>query len=358
MIEELATYWSGLKISLKQPALAGVLMRALKRHRRIEAEFRRLLMETLPGRERFRFPHLDLAAEAYFQRNFFSILFLSLFETLGIAEGRQEKYGLILHAVRGIVTSADNIVDREDKGAVKLIGCSGRTIPNIMLILLQDGLLHQAIHDLSDNVALRNAARTALMEALTAIAREEGAEEEGADITLLPDEVLGEIHSFRGGKLLQLAFVVPKVFEVESSDGIEAAMEGIHHIGMALQILDDVTDLAEDIANRNHNILRSWIVHLGPDGYLDNAALMKCSADELTFPERLFPQATREVIGRSMATAMEGFEILRRMGYPVDNETALGLIEMLFTLRGLKRLWDFWYSTERGVPDCAATSAG
>ncbi|MFP5213469.1 MAG: hypothetical protein ACLGPL_08830, partial [Acidobacteriota bacterium] len=77
-------YWEGLKISLRQPALVNELVKAVRLHRSVEAEFRQRLNETLPdGDDRLVFPHLKLPPTQYFQRNFFSILFLSLFETLG-----------------------------------------------------------------------------------------------------------------------------------------------------------------------------------------------------------------------------------------------------------------------------------
>ncbi|MFP5211742.1 MAG: hypothetical protein ACLGPL_00030, partial [Acidobacteriota bacterium] len=260
----------------------------------------------------------------------------------------------ILHAVRGVVTSADNILDREDKGAVKLELGEGRTLRNIMLILLQNGLIHQVLQDLApEDARLRQRAWSVLIEGLFSIANEESAEEEDVETVLSPEEILRSIHSFRGGKLLQLAFMVPKVFEAHLGDRFEAAMAGIYSIGLALQILDDVTDLAEDVQNRNHNVLRSWIVHHGPDGAIPDSDLKARSEAALKSPETTFPKATAQVVSLALRHAIHGFDRLRDIGYPVDHASSLELIRMLFRLRGLARLWDFWRENGTEPPHMA-----
>jgi|GEM_PF-266191 len=336
---DLEVFRSCLKQCLSRPDVALALAKAAIRHRQVEKEFRRRFAGSFPPEMRLQFPHLELAPYQYWQRNFFSILFISVFDALGIPADRCRSYGLILHAVRGIVTAADNILDHENKGAVRFAGREAAVLPNVLLILMQNGLIHEVLHEAMPEADTRKRAAAALMRALSAIALEECGEENGVETVLPPDELLAEICHFRGGELLRLAFVVPEVGEAQLADKWRMVGAAINRIGVALQVVDDITDFAEDITRRHHNVLRSCIVHRGPDGAVSDASLSKLPAERLAHPERDFPRATSQMITLALNLALEGFEHLHRAGHAIDRASALELIKMLFHLRGLRRLW-------------------
>ena len=344
-------YWSFLKQAVKRPAVALALARATLEHRAVEREFQRRLTAACPSDTPLEFPHLGLPPGEYWQRNFFSSLFLSIFKAVGIPPSRRRKYGLILHAVRGVVTAADNILDREDKGAVRM-QFDGAVLPHILTGILQQGVLHEAVAELAPDAETRRRAWHALTHALYDIAREEGGEENDVEIVLTPDRLLEDVHGYRGGRLLQLAFVVPETIETERSPQIRSVREAVRRIGLALQVLDDVTDFLEDITRRNHNMLRSWIVHRVPDGRTTDQALLDLPADVLAAPERAFPHATRQVLAHAVGLALDGFDRLHQAGHPIDRVAAESLIEMMFDLRGLCRLW----SHCTGAPAPASTA--
>ncbi len=108
-----------LKISFNQSGLVKLLSSAQKEHRLVEDKFSEMLCECECARNSV-FPFKELNAFKYFEKNFFSILFLSIFKAVGIPEGRILKYGVILHALRIIITCTDNILDDENKGPVFL----------------------------------------------------------------------------------------------------------------------------------------------------------------------------------------------------------------------------------------------
>ena len=336
------SYWTFLKHALAHPNVAYALGRASLEHRLVEKEFRRRMIEASVSGMDLDFPHLDLPPAAYWQRNFFSILFLSIFQTLGMRPGKRRTYGLILHAVRGIVTAADNILDNEDKGAVKLQLDGGTVLPNILLTLLQQRVLHDLIAAAAINEAADRRVNTALLGELFEIAREESSEERDVETAISPEGLLRDIHSYRGGRLLQLAFVVPEITEPECADGIGQAREAIHLIGLALQVLDDLTDFGEDVARRNHNMLRSWIVHRSPDGPATEASLADMPMDDLAAPENIFPQATREVLALAVELALQGFGLLHDLGHMIDRAAAVDLIGVMFHLRDLPHLWKLY----------------
>ena len=218
MSNRVTDYVLCLKRCLKHPGVALSLAKAAAKHRRIEDDFRSRLLAIAPTAAKISFPYLDLPPIEYWQRNFFSILFLSIFDVLGIPKDRLLRYGLILHAVRGIVTAADNILDGEDNGSVKLTMDGGRVLPNILLIQFQDALIHQIVAELADDAADQREKWAGLMDALYAIGQDESRDEHETKLVLPPDELLNEVHSFRGGRLLQLAFVVLELTETELSD--------------------------------------------------------------------------------------------------------------------------------------------
>ena len=340
MFTEMKSYWSFLLETVKRPALAYALARSARQHRQVEAEFRRRMLALCGDRAELTFPHVGLPPEQYWQRNFFSILFLSIFDTLGISPERRRLYGLALHSLRGIVTATDNILDDESKGAVRLNMTGGNVMPNVLLVLLQDGLLHQVLRELGDEAAAGQTFH-ALTAALMDIACNECHEESAVETVLRPAEVLHDVHSLRGGALLELAFVAPELNEPDLARGVRSARHSVYLLGLALQVLDDVTDLAEDVERRNHNVLRSWIVHEAPDGPLTDAQLLRRPASALEAPHRAFPRATAEVLYLAVEIALDGFERLRGLGYPIDRSGGLQLLSVLFRLRGLGELWDF-----------------
>lgn len=336
------SHWAFFKQALAHPNVTHALGHAALEHRRVEKDFRRRVIEASVSGMDFEFPNLNLPPAAYWQRNFFSILFLSTFRTLGMPADKRLTHGLILHAVRGIVTAADNILDDEDKGAVKLRLNGGTVLPNILLTLLQQRVLHDFIAEAAGDEHAGRRAHAALLGELFEIAREETAEERDVDVVLSPEDLLRDVHSYRGGRLLQLAFVVPEITEPEFADGIRRAREAVHQIGLALQVLDDLTDFGEDVAHRNHNMLRSWIVHRSPDGTATDVSLAGMQEDDLAAPETIFPKATRDVLSLAIEMALEGFGQLNDLGHVIDRAAAIDLIGMMFHLRGLSHLWKLY----------------
>jgi hypothetical protein len=219
-------------------------------------------------------------------------------------------------------------------------------LPNVLVILMETGVLHEIVRDLAPD---RDAAlRTwqALVAALFALGSEESAEEHAIETVLSPKDLLDQIHRHRGGGLLQLAFVVPELNEPALRDAVRMAKSGVNHIGLSLQIIDDITDFDEDLTRRNHNMLRSWIVFRHPDGPCSDAQLAAMSPELRRQPERAFPRATREVMKVAIEMALEGFDIINEAGHPADRGAALQLIKAMFKLRGLERLWSIYEQAE------------
>jgi hypothetical protein len=315
--------------------------------REAELELRERLLAVGDRPKALRFPNLDLSPQAYWERNFFSILFVSIFQAMGIEESRVRHYASIIHMVRGIVTATDNILDDESKGAVIVDLRAGKVLPNVLCMLLQAGELQSSIRRVMSDDAAAEYAWGILLDQLYAIGEEESSEENAIEHVLPPKRLLDEIHRFRGANLLLLAFAVPSLNEPELAEAIGHAKAGVFRIGLALQILDDLADFEEDIRRRNHNVLRSWLVHGvgedakgGPAQPVADATLSAHSPEQLAAPHELYPQATGEVMVMAIEIALTGFDRLQLAGHPLDRATARELMAAMFRLRGLPHLWE------------------
>ncbi len=318
----------------------------MRAHRCMEDEFRDRLLTITGTSMALEFPFQDLGAAKYFERNIFSILFLSIFLSLGVAKPRVRAYGLILHSLRGVVTSTDNILDQESKGALRIQGANGWVLPNVMLLLLQSGLLYEVLTELAPELRLRHRLQGQIIAALQEIACEEEDEEHEINEVLNPEELLDRIHRYRGGRLLELAFIAPVTLETELAGNLRVASAAVHRIGLGLQILDDITDLALDLQSRNHNILRSWIVHRGPDGPFTDNDLRGLPLTDLQCPWKTFPGATRAVLEQATDEARAGFAALGSIGFPINQAGVDDLLGWLFRARGL---WDLWTLRMKGT---------
>jgi hypothetical protein len=331
------TAWLGL--GLRNVPLLLALRKATRFHRAVERQYEVRLRRLAAQSMTLEFPAHHLRGTRYFSQNAFSILILSLLEHAGIDADRRLAYGLILHALRGIVTATDNILDRERKGFVVVRSHAGLVLPNVLLLLLHRGVQEEAVASLASPETRAGAFDGAILGGLADIAREEGIEEAGVESALAPADLLRNVLHFRGGRLLELAFLAPLVGETQCADVLRRLQRGIHFIGLALQVLDDVMDLAEDVAGSRHNMLRSWIVHQRPEEAGADGLLRDVPPAELSNPERRFPLATAEVVSGAMGLAWDGFRRLHEAGYPTDAGSALRLTELLFRIRGAQTLW-------------------
>ncbi|PLX45712.1 MAG: hypothetical protein C0609_02515 [Deltaproteobacteria bacterium] len=271
----------------------------------------------------------------YLQRNVFSILFLALYSCIGIPERRLDFYGTINHAIRGIVTATDNILDDELKPQLPLaLPAEAPRFTSVMNILLFDRLIAHAktsanidplVNALNDMELER-----ALMASLAPIGALEAEEEAGRKCVPTPEEVLSKVHDQRGGNLLRLAFVIPLIVEDELREKVARGAEGVYLLGMGLQLVDDLVDFGEDLAGGKHNYLHSLLHHTR--GHFDADKALEDSGSYGV--EALFPEETELVASKAVDEGLKGFGILHDLGFWIDDSSAKALLSRLFDLRG------------------------
>jgi hypothetical protein len=284
----------------------------------------------------------------YSQKHFFSILFLSVYAALEIPRERRIAYGIINHCLRGIVTGTDNLLDNEYKEMLPLkFPEDAVRFKSVMHILLFDRFLSRVVNQLADDGVipheLTNETQIKLFGAMVPIGAEEAQEEGGVKGVLSPAAILDSVHMYKGGKLLCLSFVAPLLIEQDNRERIDIAEQGIFSIGMALQVIDDLTDLYEDLANARHNYLASVIHHEGPAEEREILARqLESGPGDVPAIEDAFPHSVGLVMERAIGEALHGFDSLAQAGYWLERPNAVRLIRQLFRLRGVARLLPFF----------------
>ncbi len=317
---------------------------AVEEHRAVEHRILASFEDFLD--QRYRRPSVLASGRfAYAQKNFFSSLFLSIYHSLDITPERRSFYGVINHCLRGIVTGADNLLDAEYKEMLPLDFASGAIrFKSVMHIMLFDRILCREVRRAADDGLLEftqmEPLHKALLDALVPIGAEEASEEGGIDVIIPPSEICSSVHMYKGGKLLCLAFVAP--LHLEANRRLRIAEAGVYSIGMSLQLIDDLTDLFDDLRDRRHNYLASVIQHEGSGEERRQLARLREGAQPSGLVETMFPGSVRLVMARAIGEAASGFDSLSEAGHWIEREQALQLIRFLFRLRGVKRLLEFF----------------
>ena len=199
------------------------------------------------------------------RRNLFSTLFLTTYHVLGIAPERRRLYGTINHLFRIWVTSADNLLDHEDKVTlpIRMPGQS-RVMRQVVAIMAADRILAHLLNAAvrASLIAPQEAAilSESSLQALLPSAAQEATEEGGISHRPRPEVVLGTIHRLKTGMLFHLPFLGPDRIEYGVDRRKLAVLkDALMTFGLGCQILDDIRDMARDHRERRHNYILSCL---------------------------------------------------------------------------------------------------
>lgn len=299
--------------------LGKSLTKSYKNLRKIENEIK----EELKNYEFYESIDFKFNSENYlevFKKSFFSLLMLSILSESGIKNERIISYGKIIFYLRQIVTSLDNILDKEKKGMIFINGFSNETIENSFLSLIFQDLMTKEILKISDG---NSKSIYLILEKLYSIGKGESLRkrklyEEYPD----PEYIYEYIHKPIGGELLEISLVVPKY--LENNCKLEEFSKGLFKIGMSLQGIDDFFDMEEDFINND--------INLAVGKYIK-----KYNQEEKNIDfENLENEFIEDYLKKEISEANEGFEILEKFGFPIDNRDSKIILKKLFKIRGLE----------------------
>ncbi len=225
------------------------------------------------------------------RKNFFSTLFYSLYLALEIPKPRRLLYGKINHLFRIWVTSADNLLDDEDKCVLPLVMPSAsRIMREVVAIMAADRVLWSVLKEAVNAKTITNHQADALsvesLRYLLPSAAQEASEEGGILTRPAPEFVLDTLHTLKTGLLFALPFLGIDLIEFQVSPERVARLKcALMLFGGGCQLLDDVRDLARDFVECRHNYVLSVLAQDDPD------VLQAWSARTIPPSDRLYKEA-------------------------------------------------------------------
>lgn len=234
------------------------------------------------------------------------------------------EYLKIITCIRQCVTSTDNIIDFEDKGVIFIDNTKNTVVKNILTLMISQNLLEES----SINLIGDNSISKELLNTIYQIANSESKRDREQYLVYPSSNYIKDIiHNGIGGKLLEVALVAPEL--VEPSEKLEAFKKGIFKIGMALQALDDLCDIKEDIKEGKINYA---VAKLLED---------KWSIESLyTNIHKIKESFYKEYLDEVLKEAYKGFDCLIENGFPLQKKDVKFLLRHLFKIRGLNELWE------------------
>lgn len=277
------------------------------------------------------------------RKNLFSTLFQSVYHLMGIPEDRRLLYGKLNHLFRIWVTSADNLLDHEDKIVVPIeIAGSSHVMRQVISIMLADRILKNIVDEATENQSISREQGRLLthksLQILLPSAAEEASEEDG--IIQRPDAayVLNTIHRLKTGLLFHLPFLGVETIEKEVNPEILLlCKQGLMDFGLGCQILDDIRDIDEDYLEARHNYILSALYHEDPSllRKLDGQSSVDYDASNVF---GLFPDVVRPAAEKAAGLLSEGLLALGSAGLGINKAAAVLLSFSMFETLGVGAL--------------------
>lgn len=276
------------------------------------------------------------------RRNVFSTLFQAGYHLLHLDERRRRFYGQLIHLYRMWVTSADNLLDGEDKAVLPIrMARDSRVMKQVIALMTADRVLSRVLEQACSEGVITPAQSRRLsdgtLQVLLPSAAEEASEEGGITERASPDDILGTIHALKTGLLFNVAFFAPGVVE-EHLDPVafRRLRLAYHQFGIGCQILDDIRDLAKDHCERRQNYILSQLQWA-------HAPLARKFAEASVDPnDRLLFLKARSVVvpaaRQSLGLLHSSLETLADLGLDLAPQRISAMARAMFVLLDLKEL--------------------
>jgi hypothetical protein len=260
------------------------------------------------------------------RHNHFSVLFIAVFRLLEIPAPRRRLYARLNHCLRAWVTACDNLLDGELRETLLTDLPAGAAVfKSAHTLLVVDRVFFLMLREAQSAgvIAPEEAERLIGLSlgALTASGRQEAEEEHGLTGRLTPARLLREVHGRKAGMLFTAPLAAPTALgDTGSGTRFKDLSRGLHRFGLGVQILDDLTDLGQDLAGGRQNYFASVIAHGADAGErarlaaLEGAAAVR--ADTTLW--RSFPKGLARTQAQCSAQFRAGVDLLCRGGLPLN----------------------------------------
>jgi hypothetical protein len=270
------------------------------------------------------------------RRNLFSMLFFAVFLLLDIAPERRAVYGKLNQLFRIWVTSADNLLDSEDKLSlpVRMAGES-RVMRQVVALMASDRVLARVLDEAVESGVIRRDQARALsdrsLQILLPSAAQEASEEGGIRERPRPEYVLSTIHVLKTGILFNIPFLGPETVEERIDMArMRRLKSALLDFGVGCQLLDDVRDMARDYREKRHNYVLS-LLQWADARYLHGLRAREFDSDYRLYRE--VPSAVMPTVQRALGMLRGSLGTLGEMGLGVAPEQAgtmaAGMLDVL-----------------------------
>jgi hypothetical protein len=275
------------------------------------------------------------------RRNLFSTLFHATYLAMDYTEPRRMLYGRIIHLYRIWVTSADNLLDHEDKIVVPIeMAGTSRVMRQVIALMAADRVLAELLDEaVAGKMISAQSARRLMQESLRRLlpsAAQEAQEEGGIRERPDPEHVLDVIHRLKTGLLFHVAFAAPEILEpAPDLARIQCLKDALMQIGLGCQILDDIRDMARDLLERRHNYVLSWMTRHQPE------ALKYWEGRATAVPDRLYlhtADAVAPAAERGFRMIRSGLLELGEAGLDYGPEATAQMANLMFTALDIPEL--------------------
>ncbi len=281
---------------------------------------------------------LDEIPATFYKRrkNLFSALFQATYQILDISPERRLLYGKLNHLFRIWVTSADNLLDDENKVVVPLsMTGNSRVMNQVIAIMAADRALHRLLDDAVQNGVIPSDKAIRLgdraLQVLLPSAAQEASEEGGISHRPEPHYVLNTIHVLKTGLLFHIPFVGPEIVDTHLDRvRLRTVKDALLRFGLGCQLLDDLRDMARDFVEHRHNYVLSMLA------CENHPSLIEWEARKVDLDERLY----QEVPHAALPTLRLALDILRgslvalannglKLGHGRDRDMACSMLNVL-----------------------------
>jgi hypothetical protein len=280
------------------------------------------------------------------RHNYFSVLFIAIFELLDLPVHRRRFYALLNHCYRTWVTACDNLLDDELKELFHTdLPAEAKIFKSVHSLLLADRLffafLQEAVSAGSFTQAEADTLLNISLTAISASGREEAMEEAGITRDLTPAQILAEIHQPKTGQLFTTPLQAPLALgDIDKTDPqVAAFLEGLEQFGIGCQILDDLSDLGADLSAAKYNYLAAAIRHGEDEAEKEALAALSLQAPSAALTAdsglyRRFPQAAKTTLMTAVDRLDTALIRLADGGLPLGKTRRRLFMGILTTLYG------------------------
>lgn len=201
------------------------------------------------------------------QHNLFSTLFIMAVEAAGVPAQQLPLYALVNQCLRIQVTGCDNILDDEYKSVIPFaLTGSGTRFRSVLTIMSADSVLARIVLDEVASGRMDLFEGKKLLKAALAVLIPSGIEEheeESLNKETIPsvDVILTQIHPRKTGLLFEAPVRLVEMMNIADPQRAPKVAQALGDFGVGCQILDDLKDVADDLANQKYNVVISQAFH-------------------------------------------------------------------------------------------------